>query len=240
MGATAKTSWADFEDDFPESEEKTLDDGTILRTTYRIDADGKHFRVVEKLRPYQEKVNVNAEARKGMQTFGLEGEEDEKYREDSNNPTQIVAHDDEDREVLAGDVGPFMNAEWQRLFKNLRTCTNPNYEHISKTTAEAQRPIERGYGIHMRTDGFKLRVTNLSDTVTTQELENLFRNASPDEKLDVFIPVNKDTGERRGFAFVTYRTKYAADKAIQVLDRHGLNQMLMGVAYARPARTEPL
>ena len=62
----------------------------------------------------------------------------------------------------------------------------------------------------------KVFVGNLSFDTTREELEALF--APLGEISDVFVPLDRDSGRPRGFAFVTYASGEAAQQAIQKLD----------------------
>lgn len=62
----------------------------------------------------------------------------------------------------------------------------------------------------------KVFVGNLSFDTTREELEALF--APLGEISDVFVPLDRDSGRPRGFAFVTYASGDSATQAIQKLD----------------------
>lgn len=62
----------------------------------------------------------------------------------------------------------------------------------------------------------KVFVGNLSFDTTREELEALF--APLGEISDVFVPLDRDSGRPRGFAFVTYTSGESAQQAIQKLD----------------------
>jgi RNA recognition motif-containing protein len=62
----------------------------------------------------------------------------------------------------------------------------------------------------------KVFVGNLSFNTTKEELEALF--APLGEISDVFLPLDRDSGRPRGFAFVTFAAPESAAEAIQKLD----------------------
>ncbi len=78
----------------------------------------------------------------------------------------------------------------------------------------------------------RLFVGNLPYDVTEEELKQFF--ASAGRVGQVFIPVDRETGKRRGFAFVEFEDRAAAEVAVRL----GNNQMLRGrpvsVNEARP------
>eukprot|EP00268_Persea_americana_P059851 TRINITY_DN7393_c0_g2_i2.p1 TRINITY_DN7393_c0_g2~~TRINITY_DN7393_c0_g2_i2.p1 ORF type:complete len:273 (+),score=44.60 TRINITY_DN7393_c0_g2_i2:1124-1942(+) len=65
-------------------------------------------------------------------------------------------------------------------------------------------------------DCWSLFVSNLSPTVTTKILFDVFREAGP--VFDVFLPKDKTSGKGRGFGFVRYKTEWDANRAIQRFD----------------------
>ena len=62
----------------------------------------------------------------------------------------------------------------------------------------------------------KVFVGNLSFGTTKEELEALF--APMGEIAEVVVPLDRDSGRPRGFAFVTFATAGSAAEAIQKLD----------------------
>jgi translation initiation factor 3 subunit G len=83
-----------------------------------------------------------------------------------------------------------------------------------------------------------LRVTNLSEDTTEDELGDLFSRIGGSGLTRVYVARDRQTNLGRGFAFVTYRLRKDAERAIVALDGRGLNQMIMRVEWARP-RTRP-
>ncbi len=63
---------------------------------------------------------------------------------------------------------------------------------------------------HMST---KLFVGNLPFKTTEQELEEVFSRAG--RVISVALPINRETGQRRGFGFVEMQTVEEADAAIR-------------------------
>ena len=59
-------------------------------------------------------------------------------------------------------------------------------------------------------------VGNLGYSATESEIRNLFSNYGT--VIDCFIPVERDTGRRRGFAFVTLSSNEDETEAISDLD----------------------
>ena len=82
----------------------------------------------------------------------------------------------------------------------------------------------------------KLFVGNLAFTTTQTELEQLFGEVG--EIGEVFIPMDRDSGRPRGFAFVEFPDAAIAAEAIKKLDGHELGGRALRVneAQERPPR----
>lgn len=62
----------------------------------------------------------------------------------------------------------------------------------------------------------KLYIGNLSYEITEAELRGALAEYEP--LLEVFLPVDRETGNPRGFAFVTFRDRETGEAAMAVLD----------------------
>ena len=85
----------------------------------------------------------------------------------------------------------------------------------------------------------KLFVGNLNFETTQQELESLF--AEMGELSDVFLPIDRQTGRPRGFAFIEFADSAAATAAIERFDGYDLGGRSLRVNQAeeRPRRQGP-
>ena len=82
----------------------------------------------------------------------------------------------------------------------------------------------------------KIFVGNLDFRTTREEVEALFSQAGKID--DVFLPMDRETGRPRGFAFVTFATDEEAAAAIQRFNGHELSGRALRVnaAEERPRR----
>lgn len=78
----------------------------------------------------------------------------------------------------------------------------------------------------------KMYVGNLSFDTTKDELEAVFSEYGT--VTDVHIPMDRDSGRPRGFAFVTMNTKDEMDSAVKALDGSELGGRNLKVNEARP------
>ncbi|MBW1675933.1 MAG: RNA-binding protein [Deltaproteobacteria bacterium] len=76
--------------------------------------------------------------------------------------------------------------------------------------------------------GRKLYVGNLSQSITNNELEELFDNYGDVEKVNII--------EGKGFGFVEMYSRSEADRAKQALDGSELKEPTLKVNQARPPR----
>jgi RNA recognition motif-containing protein len=78
----------------------------------------------------------------------------------------------------------------------------------------------------------KLYVGNLAAATTADDLRQLFAQAGTVSGVDVIT--DRDTGQSKGFAFVTMGSQAEAQKAIGMLNAFGLHDRAMVVSEARP------
>uniref|UniRef100_A0A7S0N7V5 Eukaryotic translation initiation factor 3 subunit G n=1 Tax=Chlamydomonas leiostraca TaxID=1034604 RepID=A0A7S0N7V5_9CHLO len=98
----------------------------------------------------------------------------------------------------------------------------------------------RGAGERMADDGGRerrrdensLRVTNLSEDVTEADLQELFRPFGHVSR--VFLAIDRETGENRGFAFVNYVHREDAERAMRGLNGFGYDNLILRVEWAAP------
>ena len=76
----------------------------------------------------------------------------------------------------------------------------------------------------------KVFVGNLDFRTTKEEVEALFSKAGQID--DVFLPVDRDTGRVRGFAFVTFASDEDAAKAIEQFNGYELGGRALRVNQA--------
>jgi translation initiation factor 3 subunit G len=77
-----------------------------------------------------------------------------------------------------------------------------------------------------------LRITNLSEDVREGDLQDLFGQCGRLQR--VYLAKDMTTYQSRGFAFVTYYTREDAQKAINKLNGHGYDNLILQVQFAKP------
>jgi len=83
-----------------------------------------------------------------------------------------------------------------------------------------------------RDDSNTLKVTNLSEDTTEDDIRELFRNFGRTSR--VYLARDRLTQESRGFAFVTFEMRADAEKAVSKLNGHGYDNLILHVEFAKP------
>ncbi len=78
----------------------------------------------------------------------------------------------------------------------------------------------------------KLYVGNLAASMTSDDLRQLFAQAGNVSAVDIIK--DRDTGQPKGFAFVTMSTEAEAQKAISMLNAFTIHDGSLTVSMARP------
>ncbi|XP_069998151.1 eukaryotic translation initiation factor 3 subunit G isoform X2 [Penaeus vannamei] len=81
-----------------------------------------------------------------------------------------------------------------------------------------------------------VRVTNLSENTREQDLQDLFRPFGDISR--IFLAKDKNTGQSKGFAFINFKRREDAAKAIQVLNGYGYDHLILSVEWAKPSGTQ--
>jgi translation initiation factor 3 subunit G len=90
-------------------------------------------------------------------------------------------------------------------------------------SADARYPGPGGGG--SREDLPTLRVTNVSEDVEEDDLRELFQKAIGGERggriARVYIGKDRETGQKKGYAFVSFESREVAERAMKMVDGKG-------------------
>jgi len=78
----------------------------------------------------------------------------------------------------------------------------------------------------------RLYVGNLAKSTTQDELTALFTQAGPVSSVEIIK--DRDTGESKGFGFITMNDQADADKAISMFNAYSLAEKELKVNIAKP------
>lgn len=93
-----------------------------------------------------------------------------------------------------------------------------------------------GVSMH-RDDSSTIRVTNLSEETTEDDLRDLFFPYGKTTR--IYLARDRQTQLSRGFAFISYTTRDSALKAIKALNGHGYANLILHVEMAKPREDKP-
>ena len=97
--------------------------------------------------------------------------------------------------------------------------------------------MRMGDSMRNRRDENTIRVTNLSEDTTENDLHDLFGPFGHVQR--VYIAYDKETRESRGFAFITFTIREDAQRAINKLDGFGFDNLILRVEWAAPREPKP-
>lgn len=97
----------------------------------------------------------------------------------------------------------------------------------------ARGGLASGVKPERRTDDLNtIRVTNISETTTEADLQDLFKPFGRISR--VYLAKDKETLQSRGFAFVSFVNKDDAARAMEKLQGHGYDHLILKLEWARP------
>jgi len=77
-----------------------------------------------------------------------------------------------------------------------------------------------------------LRVTNVSEDATEEDLRDLFHKFGPIHR--VYIGRDRETGIGKGYAFVSFQEKAVAEKAMQKINGLGYDNLILNCQWSQP------
>ncbi|RZB39415.1 eukaryotic translation initiation factor 3 subunit G [Asbolus verrucosus] len=83
-----------------------------------------------------------------------------------------------------------------------------------------------------RDDATAIRITNLSESTTETDLEDLVKPFGPIQKL--YLAKDKQAGFCKGFAYIHFKFRNDAAKAISMLNGHGYDHLILTVDWSKP------
>jgi len=83
-----------------------------------------------------------------------------------------------------------------------------------------------------RDDATAIRISNLSESTNETDLEDLVRPFGPLQKL--YLAKDKQTGQCKGFAYIHFKFRNDAAKAIATLNGYGYDHLILTVDWSKP------
>jgi len=253
-------SWADEDEDldFDNRIETAVDaDGIKTVTTYE-ERDGSSYKITTrvKVERVKRRINVKVKQRERLAKFGSEMIEETGPSKRSPEEVPIepfkrlwgVQADEQDKfweeqaetAIQAGKKDGI--GAWKSRRDDMPDMPEQNADGKFETdgnnrdaTGKYVPPsLRRGAPDRGQGEEYTLRVTNLSDEVKEGDLHELF---GPFGQLSrVFLAKDPETKKSKGFAFITFWRKNEAEKAIEKLDKHGYDNLILSVSFAQPRK----
>ena len=107
------------------------------------------------------------------------------------------------------------------------------YVPPSMRNADGSRNLEMA----QRDDSCTVRVSNLSEDVKDSDLRELFRRFGGIQR--IYLAKDRETHQSRGFAFINFFSRDDAQRAIDKLDGHGYDHLILSVTWANPSAAAP-
>lgn len=223
------------------------EDGKIV-STYEQGEDGSMYEVVKQIREREVDRELTAiDLRSRFKRFGkATGDQSAMVTAEQPVALEMGAADNFERESRAevdklvkdaasADVSS-ENRRFAVLCKKLEVLNAALKQDLPTTEVESKDVTwgaRRGARTHTdSTDDHdrRIRVTNLSDYVTEDNLREIFcANGGVVEK--VFLPKDKETGKSRGYAFVTFRDAWMIEEPLH-RRRYKFKNLVMNVSKA--------
>lgn len=86
--------------------------------------------------------------------------------------------------------------------------------------------------MNKRDDATAIRISNLSNSTTEFDLDDLIKPFGPTSK--IYLAKDKQTGMCKGFAYIHFKYKNDAAKAIAKLHGHGYDHLILNVDWSKP------
>lgn len=258
---TIKSSWADeVELDFgglPPSTEN-IENGLKYVTEYKYNKDDKKTKVVRTYKISKQVVPKTVAKRRTWAKFGdskddkpgpnsqttmvseeifmqfLNSKEEEKTNENLLDPTKNIAKcricNGEHWSVNCPYKGTAMDTQLMETKATPSTSDAPKSgKYVPPFMKDSQKG---GPGMRGRDDTAAIRISNLSESMTEADLEELVKKIGPQNKM--YLARDKITGLCKGFAYVHFKQRKDAAAAIEILNGHGYDHLILNVEWSKP------
>lgn len=128
----------------------------------------------------------------------------------------------------AGGAASFMNRVRATVGADANAATEDNRPRVGG------RPGRDG-GQRMDDEGCTVRVTNLNETVTEGDIQDLFGSVGRIRR--TYLARDKRSGRAKGFAYVTYESRSDAAKAIKGLNKYTFDFLVLNVELSQRNNT---
>jgi len=97
-----------------------------------------------------------------------------------------------------------------------------------------KRSFTGGSSMNDRDDSATLRVTNISEDTSEDDLRELFGMYGRIKRC--YLAKDRETGRGRGFAFISFHDRNDAQRAMDNLQGHGYDHLILKIEFAQPRK----
>ena len=138
----------------------------------------------------------------------------------------LAGGDDGPSRPMASGAGAGVLRRWRGTATG--SCVPP-----SMRNADGSRSTDMA----ARDDSCTVRVSNLSEDVKDSDLRELFRRFGAIQR--IYLAKDRETHPSRGLAFINFFARDDAQRAIDKLDGHGYDHLILSVTWANPSAQGP-
>jgi len=262
MPEIVKSSWADEVEldsgSLPPPTE-VVENGQKIVTEYKFNKDDKKVKVVRTYKIATQVVSKSIAQRKTWTKFG-----DSSGDKPGPNPhttmvsedvyMQFVSSKEEEKAVeidpaksmakcriCNGDHWsvncPFKGTQYEKLAEPSKPATSTTVETTGTKSGKYVPPFMKdqkvgGLGARNKDDTTAIRISNLSESMVESDLEELVKKIGPYSK--IYLARDKNTGLCKGFAYVHFKSRKDAATAIELLNGHGYDHLILNVEWSKP------
>ncbi|XP_055520172.1 eukaryotic translation initiation factor 3 subunit G [Leucoraja erinacea] len=248
---------------------------------YKVDEDGKKFKIIRTFRVETRKASKAVARRKNWKKFGTS-----EYDSTGPNVATTTVSDDVYMTFITSkedlccteEEDPMAKLKGQKIV-SCRICKGDHWttrcpykdtlgpmqkelaEQLGLTTADKEKgsdpePVQPAQsktgkyvppslrdganrrGESMQTnrradDNATIRVTNLSEDTRETDLQELFRPFGSISR--IYLAKDKNTGQSKGFAFISFHRREDAARAIAGVSGFGYDHLILNVEWAKPS-----
>lgn len=113
------------------------------------------------------------------------------------------------------------------------SATDTSSSKPGKYVPPFSRDANKNAGGKARDDTTAIRISNLSESTSDADLEDLTNKFGKKSKM--YLAKDKNTGLCKGFAYVHFYNKEDAAAAIETLDGFGYDHLILKAEWSKPA-----
>mmetsp|Transcript_2593 Transcript_2593/g.4823 ORF Transcript_2593/g.4823 Transcript_2593/m.4823 type:complete len:292 (+) Transcript_2593:3-878(+) len=222
--------------------------------------DGKKFKTTKRVRVVKRTVKINMRAEERIKNWVRFGKAKENTIDITVKEQDLPFDISGKRKITQSSVEKKIDEEIVKMMRQSATGGDPEAKYVPRSLRPGGRPAPEpkpapgaepqgnayrppsmrdgsgagGRSMATREDNaHTVRVTNLSEEITEQDLKDLFGAYGPLQR--VFLARERTTRESKGFAFINFFNKADAEKAIEKVSGFGYNHLILQVEWAKPS-----